>query len=236
MKGNKIILLIVFVIGILSQWLMASFSPPGNACEYASSNLEYIKSKIEDAVMAEDLNLAKYHAYKALNGIEKTKNNFMDCGCEGAIESLESTLDYLKTATKASAFSKAKPALHKALERTIIGINVLQEFEQETSSDYGSNVLVMNTTDVLDFNHGMMLTQGAAIKKQVHKCLLDFESSLDKVVSDVDCKDAQRFVSNIYEEARLSLLNTNLSQHKKEYHQRVKTLAEEALQNLEKCN
>jgi len=110
--------------------------------------------------MAKDLNLAKYHAYKALNGIEKTKGNFMDCGCEGAIESLESTLDYLKTATKTGALTKAKPLLHKALERTIIGINVLREFEEETSSDYGSNVLVMNTTDVLDFNNGMMLTQG----------------------------------------------------------------------------
>lgn len=236
MKGKKIILLIVFAIGILSLWLMASFSPPANACEYASSNLEYIKSKIEDAVMAKDLNLAKYHAYKALNGIEKTKDNFMDCGCEGAIESLESTLHYLKTATKARAFTKANPALLKALERTITGINVLRKFEQETSSDYGSNVLVMNTTDVLDFNHGMMLTQGAAIKKQVHQCLLSFESSLNKVVSDVDCEDAHRFVSNIYEEARLTLLNTNLSQHKKEYHQRVKTLAKEALESLGNCN
>lgn len=186
--------------------------------------------------MAKDLNLAKYHAYKALNGIEKTKGNFMDCGCEGAIESLESTLDYLKTATKTGALTKAKPLLHKALERTIIGINVLREFEEETSSDYGSNVLVMNTTDVLDFNNGMMLTQGATIKKQVHQCLLSFESSLDKVVSDVDCEDARRFVTNIYEEARLTLLNTNLSQHKKEYHQRVKILAKEALESLGNCN
>ena len=186
--------------------------------------------------MAKDLNLAKYHAYKALNGIEKTKGNFMDCGCEGAIESLESTLEHLKTATKATALVKSKPALHKALESTIIGINVLQEFEQETFSDYGSNVLVMNTTDVLDFKHGMMLTQGSSVKKQVHQCLLDFESSLSKVVSDVDCEEAHRFISNIYEEARLKLLNTNLTQHKKEYHQRVKTLAKKALDSLGNCN
>ncbi|MBW8243337.1 hypothetical protein K1F50_11040 [Muricauda oceani] len=236
MKGRKIILLIVFVIGLLSLWLMASFSNPANACQYASSNLEFIKSKIEDAVMAKDLNLAKYHAYKALNGIEKTKGNFMDCGCEGAIESLESTLEHLKTATKATALVKSKPALHKALESTIIGINVLQEFEQETFSDYGSNVLVMNTTDVLDFKHGMMLTQGSSVKKQVHQCLLDFESSLSKVVSDVDCEEAHRFISNIYEEARLKLLNTNLTQHKKEYHQRVKTLAKKALESIGNCN
>jgi len=215
---------------------MASFSTPANACQYASSNLEYIKSKIQDAILAEDVNMAKYHAYKALNGIEKTRSNFLDCGCEGAIESMDSALDHLKTATKVNVLTKTKLALHKALEKTIISINVLEEFEQETSSEYGSNVLVMNTTDVLDFKNGMMLTQGSTVKKQVHQCLLDFESSLKKVVADVDCKDAHRFISNTYEEARLTLLNANLSQHKKEYYQRVKSLTKEALDKLGDCN
>ena len=214
---------------------MTSFTTPANACQYASSNLEYIKSKIQEAVLAKDLNMSKYHAYKALNGIEKTRENFLDCGCEGAIESLENTLLHLKSATTSSVFKKSKINLHKALETTIIGINVLKEFEQQTSSEYGSNVLVLNTTDVVDFKDGMLLTHGSTVKKQVHQCLLGFESSLDKVVSDVDCKDARRFIANIYEESRLILLNTELSQHKKEYHQRVKTLTEEALQNLKDC-
>ncbi|MBO0341713.1 MAG: hypothetical protein VX798_09890 [Bacteroidota bacterium] len=236
MKSRKIILLIVFVIGLLSLWLMSSFNSPANACQYASTNLEYIKNQIQEAVLAKDLNMAKYHAYKALNGIEKTKSNFLDCGCEGAIESLGTTLSHLKSATKSNVLQKSKLKLHKALESTIIGLNVLEEFGQQTSSDYGSNVLVMNTKEVLDFQNGTLLTQGAAVKKQVHQCLLGFESSLNKVVTDVDCKDANRFIRNIYEESRLTLLNTELSQHKKEYHQRVKTLAEEALEKLGNCN
>lgn len=236
MKSRKIILLIVFAIGLLGLWLMASFTTPANACQYASTNLEYIKSKIQEAVVADNLNMAKYHAYKALNGIEKTKGNFLDCGCEGAIESLEITLSHLKTATKTSVLPKSKAALHQALESTIIGINVLQEFGQQTSSDYGSNVLVLNTKEVLGFQNGMMLTHGSTVKKQVHSCLLRFESSLDKVVSDVNCEEAHRFITNIYEESRLTLLNTNLSQHKKEYHQRVKTLAKDALEKLGDCH
>ncbi|WP_421801480.1 hypothetical protein [Flagellimonas sp.] len=235
MKSRQIILLIVLAIGLIGLLLMTSLTTPANACQYASSNLEYIKSKIQEAVLAKDLNMSKYHAYKALNGIEKTRENFLDCGCEGAIESLENTLLHLKSATTSSVFKKSKINLHKALETTIIGINVLKEFEQQTSSEYGSNVLVLNTTDVVDFKDGMLLTHGSTVKKQVHQCLLGFESSLDKVVSDVDCKDARRFIANIYEESRLILLNTELSQHKKEYHQRVKTLTEEALQNLKDC-
>ena len=126
--------------------------------------------------------------------------------------------------------------MHKALETATIGGNVLNAFAQETSSEYGSNVLVLNTKNAIDFQDGMFLTQGSAVKKQVHQCLLGFESSLEKVVTEVDCADAHRFITNIYEESRLILLNTELSQHKKEYHQRVKTLTQEALQQLGDCN
>lgn len=76
MKSRKIILLIVFAIGLLGLWLMASFTTPANACQYASTNLEYIKSKIQEAVVADNLNMTKYHAYKALNGIEKRRAIF----------------------------------------------------------------------------------------------------------------------------------------------------------------
>ncbi|MBO6830776.1 hypothetical protein [Allomuricauda sp.] len=233
MKTSKSILIVGLAMGL---FIMTSFSKPANACQYASSNLEYIKSKIQDAIMADALQMVRYHAYKALNGIEKTRENFLDCGCEGALESLENTLTHLKSATKSNDLKKSKSALHKALETATIGGNVLNAFAQETSSEYGSNVLVLNTKNAINFQDGMFLTQGSAVKKQVHQCLLGFESSLEKVVTEVDCADAHRFITNIYEESRLILLNTELSQHKKEYHQRVKTLTQEALQQLGDCN
>ena len=213
MENKKSILLTALAMGLC---FMTSFTKPANACQYASSNLEYIKSKIQDAIKEDALPMAKYHAYKALNGIEKTRENFLDCGCEGALESLENTLSHLKAATKSSDLKKSKSALHKALETATIGGNVLNSFAQETSSEYGSNVLVLNTKNVIDFQDGSLLTQGSTVKKQVHQCLLGFESSLDKVVAEVECNEAHRFITNIYEESRLILLNTELSQHKKE--------------------
>ncbi|MCB0372239.1 MAG: hypothetical protein KDD31_04415 [Muricauda sp.] len=234
MKNKKIILLIVFMLGLLALWLMSSFTKI-NACAYANSNLDYIKSEIQSAVVSKELEMAKYHAYKALNGIEKTKNNFLDCGCEGTIESLENTKTELKIAAKAESLGSSKLALHRALENTLIGIKVLRVFEQETSSSYGNDILVLNTKEALNDQNTLFLTHGSEVKKQVHSCLLGFESSLDKVVTDVDCKDAHRFITNIYEESRLILLNTKLSPHKKEYHQRVMTLSEEALKKLGDC-
>ncbi|WP_156102173.1 hypothetical protein [Muricauda sp. MAR_2010_75] len=235
MKTRTIVLLVVFVLGMILLWLMSSFTVR-NACEYASSNLEYIKSKIQSAIVTNDLKMSKYHAYKALNGIEKTRTNFEDCGCEGTIESLESATTELKQATKAETLEDAKRSLHLALESTLIGMKVLRIFEQEVASTYGNDILVLNTKDALNDQDGIFLTPTHTIKEQVHSCLLGFESSLDKVVNEVNCDEAHRFINNIYEEARLVLLNTELSEHKKQYHQRVKTLAQEALDRLGECN
>ena len=234
MKTKKTILLITFALGLLVLWLMSSFSAP-NACAYANSNLEYIKSKIQAAVTANDLKMAKYHAYKALNGIEKTKTNFVDCGCEGTIESLEKALSLLKTATKSKFLEDSKQALHKALENTIIGLKVLKAFEHESSSPYGNDFLTMNTKEILDGPKWLSPPHSGTIKEQVHECLLEFEMSLGKVVSDVDCAEAKRFVTNIHEESRLMLLNSKLSEYKKQYHHRVKVLSQAALQKLGDC-
>lgn len=185
--------------------------------------------------MATTLDMAKYHAYKALNGIEKTRGNFLDCGCDGTIESLEGAVTELKLATRAESIKMSKLALHKALENTMIGIKVLKVFEQENASNYNDDILVMNTKEVLDNETPLFLTQNKSVKEQVHSCLLGFETSLEKVVTDVDCEDAHRFITNIYEESRLILLNTKLSPHKKEYHQRVMTLSAEALEKLGNC-
>ncbi|SNZ00217.1 hypothetical protein [Flagellimonas pacifica] len=235
MKAKKIILFIVFVLGILGLLLMASFTTR-NACEYANSNLEYIKSQTQAAIIADDFEMSKYYAYKALNGIEKTKFNFIDCGCEGTIESLEKTLSYLKKATKAASFEVSKKSLHNALESTEIGIKVLKTFEEEFSSTYDNNVLVLNTKNAI-YDHGaMLLTHGKLSEEQVHSCLLGFENSLDKVIREVDCKSALKYITRIHEEARLTLLNTGLSEPKKQYHQRVKTITHDALLRIGECN
>ncbi|MEX0314516.1 MAG: hypothetical protein AB3N18_10090 [Allomuricauda sp.] len=232
MKAKKIILLIVFIIGVLSLLLLTSFTSR-NACEYASSNLEYIKAETQKAIISDSFEKAKYHAFKALNGIEKTRLNFLDCGCSGTIESLERSLMHLKSATATKSFDDSKEWLHLSLENTIIGIKVLRVFEQELSSGYG-NQLVLNTKSAQDNEIGTPLPMGN-LKKLVHNCLLGFESSLGKVVTEVDCEEANRFITRIHEDAQSTLLKTELTVAKKEYHQRVKTIAQEALMRLGEC-
>ncbi|SHG17306.1 hypothetical protein [Flagellimonas flava] len=234
MKTRKIILLIVFILGVISLLILSSFISR-NACEYANSNLEYIKIKTEEAITAENFEQSKYFSFKALNSIEKTRSNFIDCGCDGTIESLEAALFYLKESTKATSFRTSKKELHKALEHIAIGTKVLDIFEEEAVSAYGNDILFLNTKDALKHQGGIVLNEENTVKKQVHTCLLGFESSLDKVVTGVECKEAHQFISRIHNEAIETLLDTGLSEHKKQYHQRVKTITMGALKRLGDC-
>ena len=62
MKNRKVILLIVLAIGFVSHWLMSFSTLPANACQYASTNLEYIKSKIVNKVF-NNYDLQGYFAF-----------------------------------------------------------------------------------------------------------------------------------------------------------------------------
>ncbi|NAY90334.1 hypothetical protein GTQ34_00245 [Muricauda sp. JGD-17] len=235
MKTRKIVLLIIFIIGVISLWLMSSFTNK-NACEYATSNIEYIKEQIEAAILANSFDKSKYFVYKALSSIEKTRSNFMECGCDGTIVSLEKTASDLKLATKAPTAEISKKSLHAALDNTLIGMKILQVFEQEYASIYGTDILVMNTKEALQHTNDLPLPQQGNLRKKVHNCLLGFESSLEKVVTDVECNEAVEFITKIHDEASVTLLDTNLSEAKKQYHQRVRTIAKDALSDLGDCN
>ncbi len=234
MKTKKIILLIVLVLGLLGLFIMASFKTP-NACEYANSNLEYIKDQTETAISAPELPIAKYHAYKAISGIEKTRSNFEACGCKEAITSLDNVMSNLKEATKADSDSRSKKALQKALKNTLIGIKELEAFGLAAGEAYGDNMLVLNTRAVLDAQGGVLLPEGKLLEQKVHNGLKNFETSIDKVVRELECKEARKFIKKTYDNAHIQLLNTNLTKPKKIYHQRVKTITKNALARLKDC-
>ena len=111
--------------------------------------MEYIKDQTETAISANELQITKYYAYKAINGIEKTRSNFEACGCQEAISSLDDVLNNLKEATKAETHPSSKEALQKALKNTLKGIKELQDFGLSVSDVYGDSMLVLNTKEVM---------------------------------------------------------------------------------------
>ncbi|TAI49437.1 hypothetical protein [Flagellimonas allohymeniacidonis] len=236
MRSRKTVLVIIFILGLIGLWLLSSAGLP-NACEYANSNLEYIKKQTESAITSEDFELSKYYAYKAINSIEKTRSNFEDCGCYEAIESLDHTLTSLIEATRAESLKSSKKSLNKALENTMIGITELKLYGPgpSISGQYRDDMLVMNTKEVLDSQGGIINPKKVDMKQEVHNTLIKFETSIANIVSSVDCAEAKRFIQATFDNANVALLNTELTVRKKIYHQRVKTITKRALLELSDC-
>lgn len=237
MKSRKTVLVIVFIIGLLTLIFLSSFGVP-SACEYANSNLEYIKNQTESAITSDDFEMSKYYAYKAINSIEKTRSNFEDCGCYEAIESLDRAKVSLIDATRAETLKTSKKSLNKALENTMISMTELKLYGPgpASTSQYGDDLLVLNTKEALDVQGGIVNPKKIGMREEIHNTLVKFEASIANIVNTVECKEAKRFIQSTYDNAHLALLNTDLTIRKKIYHQRVKTITKEALLRLNSCD
>lgn len=231
---RKVVLLIATILGVLFLLLMASFTTI-NACAFANQHSVFIKSQTQLAIESSDLEQAKYYAYKALKGINKTKNNFKDCGCENALVNIKQAEQNLKQATKTNSLEASKSFLQTALKSTMISINALEEFEDGDNTTYGNDVLVLNTKQVLNEQGGVILPKAKRLKEAIDLNVSQFEQSLQNVLEHVECGDAFNFISKIHTKTKEKLGDKSLSEAKIYYHGRVKEITYNALLSLEGC-
>ncbi|MEM1337944.1 MAG: hypothetical protein AAF634_12880 [Bacteroidota bacterium] len=227
-KGQH--LLYTAIVAFLGLLLLTAFSS-SNACEYAQNNTHFFKKQTQYAMAAKSFDKAKYHAYKALNGIYKTKANFKDCGCDTALKTVGNAEKSLKDATKAPSFEDAGVFLHIALKNIGLTLNALESLDHQYTEEYRDDVLVLNTlTDrdtLLDANHQLHVI--------VEESLSGFKRSLIKVVALEECTAAKQFLQSTLETTRKALTIPTLTEAQRHYHNRVNTLAYEALSELENC-
>ena len=132
------------ILILLVLFSMSSFDM-SKACEYAGSNIGYIRSQTERALEASDINTSRFFTYKALNAIEKSKEQIEACGCDYAKESIYEGLDNLKKATRVSSLNGAKILLTRALDNSSGSLEAIKEHEEHKGSLYANDKLVMNT-------------------------------------------------------------------------------------------
>lgn len=221
------------VLCALFSCLLSSFKP-SPACEYAGSNIGFVKSQTEKAIAMENINLARYYTYKALNAIVKSRQQLSECGCEHAVLSIEEGFDNLKRATRTTTLSATKILLNRALENTLEGLEAVLTYEAH-DSPYPSDVLVMNTKMAKKKRIILKDTDINALRKKIDMSLVNYQKSLDNVINSVDCKEAKAFAKKIHDHCEQQLLKPNLTEGKKYYNLRTKQISEEALERLEGC-
>lgn len=199
-------------------------------CEYAEANIDFAKTQTQKALENSDLNILKYHAFKALSAIQKTEKKLANCGCEYAKKDFKVGFENLKMATKQEDLVKAKDLLLKSLESLMKGLNLLSEHayhEKQKGEDF-----VDSSGKTEDSNKRNSVSP---IYKQIDESLEKYRVSLDKVVETVNCKEASSFVENIIEQCENQLLIENLTEGKKYYYLRTKEITANALDKLRNC-
>ncbi|MBT8280517.1 MAG: hypothetical protein KJO16_02995 [Muriicola sp.] len=221
---------------IIYLWLSIFPFLPGtevsNACEYAGSNLSYIKSNTEKAINADKIKMIHYYAYKALSAIDKSNQQFEDCGCEYAQQSIEGSKEYLKKAIKASTILSARMLLEKALEHARGSEEALEDHAEIHSSEYGTDLLAVNTKESAEKRNYAKPIGGKDLEDRIDASLISFEVSLQKVINTLPCQEANAYVTQVFERCELQLLKNDLTEGKRYYNLRTKEIAKSALVEL----
>lgn len=206
---------------------------PTSACEYAGSNINYVKTQTEKALAKDDLNLIRYYTFKALNAIDKSKKQMDACKCEYASIGIEESAYLLKRATKTSEVSSAKDFLKRALENTESSIDALQVHDEDHIRKKSNKLLAINdNSNDTNFDTSKPKTY----QEKIDTSLAKYRKSLNKVVQTVDCADAREFAERIYKTCEQELLKEGLSEPKKYYNLKTQEITAKALEQIDaKC-
>lgn len=205
-----------------------------SACEYAGSNINFVKTQTEKALTYDDLNILKFYAFKALNAIEKSKKQLNDCNCEFASIGMEESAYLIKRTTKENNLKKAKELLKRALDATVSSIAAIEIHEKEHVQIKLKKLLAINSEEEATITTGAI--DSRTYKERIDVSLEKYSQSLDKVVQTVNCVEAREFAERIFKNCELELLKEGLSEPKKYYNLETQKITAKALKEIKaKC-
>tara|TARA_R110002050_G_scaffold297444_1_gene458929 strand:+ start:2005 stop:2604 length:600 start_codon:yes stop_codon:yes gene_type:complete len=194
----------------------------------------FAKSHISAALLTDDINQARFYAYKAVNALEKSKNQLEICGCTFAKASMTENLDALVLATKSTTLEGTRTYLDKSVELINNTMFVLDSHESHNST-YANDVLSMNTTTTTKNVINTKDSKTLSLNEKIDLSLAKYKISLEKVVATVNCKEAKAFAQQIFDECEDQLLKPNISEGSKYYNLRTKEITQNALNRIGNC-
>lgn len=221
------------MLSIIAILLLSSFAP-SEACNYAGSNMKYVKERTEEALTTDDINQARFYTYKAIKVLQTSTNRFDDCGCKEAEVSIAESLINLKAATKSTSLDGTRILLNEALQQIVDALDAFEQHEMHDTAFSSKNFEI--NTEVMDPDTLPTIeSKENGLYRQIDISLANYSKSINEVIDTVSCIEAQTFANNIYENCEKQLLKTNLSEGKKYYNLRTKEITEKALLRLGDC-
>ena len=231
MKRSILILLVLLGLNQLQA------TPPDTTCRNMESLLGFVEDHIQNALEAEELQMARYHTFKALNTLVKSEGRFGTCNCDFAMKSIRQCEAGLKMATKVTTMDGTQILLKRALEDVRATEDALEEHESVHTGPYDNEVLAMNTLGAAPSprNTGIK-SEMLALEAKIDQSLVAYRKSLEEVVRTVPCDEALEFVRRVYAHCEKQLLREDLSPAKRYYNIKTKEITENALDNLRDCS
>lgn len=225
-----------FMLCALLIFTLSSFSFSTNeACDYVGSNMGYVKTQTQKAIVTTDLNESHFQAYRAIKALQNSGKTIENCDCIEASDFAAQSLNHLISATKAKSLNASRAFLNRSLENTIESIKSIENHDTH-GGPYGTDVLALNTIDADKIAEPVEIIEGQSLKEKIDTSLISYEASLQTVVETVDCKEAFAFATRIYKNCEEQLLKDNLSEGKKYYNLRTKQITAEALKKIGDCS
>lgn len=215
-------------------WLH-SHASTANACTNAGSLIGFIENHVRNALKADDLNVAKYHSYKALNTLEKSREQLKACGCDYAARHMDQGAENLKMATRVNSLEGARILLRRALDDARAGRDAFDAHDAKHDGPYDNDVLSLNTRSSAVPAGPAHPESEAQLRSRIDRSLQAYESSLKEVIDGVPCAEARTFVERIYAHCERQLLREDLTPAKRYYNLRTKEMTESALDQLRSC-
>lgn len=226
--------LLQLLLGLGGSLLLVSASSE-KACMNTEAMIGFVKEQTAMALQEEDLSLIRFHAFKALNTIERSRIQLEECGCDYARKNLMESLENLKLSTRVTTLEGTRIPLSRAMEYIKAAKEALQQHESTHDKPYGQEIMAVNTTPMTQTQARRILEEEKALEDKIEVALQNYERSLNDVVDGVPCEEALVFVKRIYAHSQNQLKRGDQSPARKFYNLRTKEITEKAMARLRDC-
>lgn len=220
----------------IGGWFFLISASPEKACVNTESLIGYISEQTTQALEVADIQLIRYHAFKAVNAIERSRAELQDCGCDYARRNLLESLENLKLATQVTTLEGTRIPLSRALDYIIAGREALDKHEKSHTRPLWQQLVTVDTGKSEYTQASRLLKADKAMEAKIEEALLTYENSLNEVVEGVPCEEALVFVRRVYSHCEKQLERNDQTPAKRFYNLRTKEITQKALDELASCN
>ena len=164
----------------LAGWFLLLSATPEEACSNAEDMIRFVEKQTAQALEQDDMDLTRYHAFKALNAIERTRNQLQACGCEYTRKNLIESLENLKLATRVTTLEGTRIPLSRALDYIHAGKEALRDHDNTHERPFGQQLMASEGGMPSQTQAKRLIEEEKALEAKIEDALINYQHSLNE--------------------------------------------------------